>query len=175
MSNIVFVDENDNVIGFGSKKDAWSQGIRHRIVRVFILNSEGKVLLTQRGHTLESLPGRWNESAAGHVDEGEEYQSAASREVEEELGVRNVEVTEVGRFKSEETDESDKQKKRWTAVYVAEYDGDIHPSEREVAALKWMTPQEAYDWMQRAPEEFTEGCILGFRILIEKQIIIVQV
>lgn len=171
MANITFVNENDEVVGSGTKQDVWTKGIRHRIVRIFVLNSKNEVLLAQRGHTLESLPGRWNESAAGHVDEGEEYQIAAERETEEELGIANASVTEVGRFKSEEVDEPDKQKKRWTAVYVVRYDGEINPSEREVAALKWMSPKEAHAWMEKSPDEFTEGCILGFRMLIEAKIV----
>lgn len=173
MANITFVDESDVVIGSGTKQDVWTKGIRHRIVRIFVLNSKNEVLLAQRGHTLESLPGRWNESAAGHVDEGEDYQVAAVRETDEELGITNVPVSEVGRFKSEEVDEPDKQKRRWTAVYVVRYDGEVNPSEREVAALKWMSAKEAYEWMEKSPDEFTEGCILGFRMLIESKIVAV--
>lgn len=171
MARITFVDESDEVIGAGTKQDVWTKGIRHRIVRIFVLNSHGDVLLAQRGHTLESLPGRWNESAAGHVDEGEDYQTAAERETGEELGIAHARVEEVGRFKSDETDEPDKQKKRWTAVYVVRYDGELLPSTREVAATKWMSPKEAMEWMEREPSLFTEGCILAFKMLADKKVI----
>lgn len=171
MSNIVFVDDVDNVIGAGTKQDVWAKGIRHRIVRVYVLNSEGKMLIARRALHLSSLPGRWNESAAGHVDEGEEYLQAAIRETEEELGIKNAVVEEVSRFKSEETDEPDKKKNRYTMVYVLHYDGDINPSADEVAETKWLDPKELSEWIERSPDDFTEGFILGFQALISKGII----
>lgn len=173
MANIVFVDENDTVIGSGTKQEVWEKGIRHRIVRIFVFNSQDQVLLAQRGPTLASLPNRWNESAAGHVDEGEEYQDAAEREFTEELGIAGIQVVEVGRFKSEETDEPDKKKNRFTAVYIARHDGAVQPSPREVAATKWLSAKDAYEWMKRSPDDFTEGCILGFELLIERHIVII--
>ena len=36
MTNIVFVDENDNVIGAGTRREAVEKGIIHRIVRIFL-------------------------------------------------------------------------------------------------------------------------------------------
>ena len=39
--NITFVDENDNIIGSGTKKQAWENGNIHRIARLFVFNSKG--------------------------------------------------------------------------------------------------------------------------------------
>lgn len=166
MAKITLVDENDNVIGAGTQAEVWKTGTYHRIVRIFILNSRGQVLLARRGLTMRSLPGRWNESAAGHVDEGEDYQAAAERETQEELGVSGVAIKEVGRFKSNETDEPDKKKNRFTAVYIAHYDGEINPDSEEVAETKWISPNDLKQWLDESPHDFTEGCILGYKELV---------
>ncbi|MFM2381971.1 MAG: hypothetical protein RLZZ76_738 [Candidatus Parcubacteria bacterium] len=39
-----------------------------------------------------NMPGRWDNSAAGHVDAGEDYSRAVLREAEEEIGVRGITV-----------------------------------------------------------------------------------
>ena len=77
MVNITFVDEQDNVIGAGSKQEAWTKGIYHRVSRIFLFNSKGELLIQKRSDNCVSLPGRWDQSAAGHVDEGETYLEAA--------------------------------------------------------------------------------------------------
>src|SRR3989344_7013830 len=117
MPQITYVDEKDNVIGAGSKEDAWKNGIIHRIARIFLFNSKGELLITKRGDTLSSLPGRWDQSAACHVDEGEDYLTAAKRELEEEVEIKNVELTEKGKFFTDETDETGKIKKRFSMLY----------------------------------------------------------
>lgn len=168
---ITFVDEEDNVIGAGSKQESWETGVLHRVVRIYVLNSTGEMLLAKRGLSLASLPGRWQESAAGHVDEGEEYFEAAVRETEEELGISKSQLEEVSKFKSYDTDEPGKKKNRYNMVYVLHYDGNFDPDDREVAELKWMIPSEINTWIERAPDDFTQGFILGFRELIKKETI----
>lgn len=171
MAKITFVDENDNVAGAGTTDEVWKTGQRHRIVRVYVINSKGEILLARRGLTLRSLPGRWNESVAGHVDEGEEYQVAAEREAEEEQGISGIAIQEVSRFKSTETDEPDKKKNRWTAVFVAYTDGPFTSDPGEVAETKWVAPHDLAEWFKESPNDFTEGCILGFKELVKKGIV----
>src|SRR3989338_1117236 len=155
MTKITFVDEKDNVIGAGSKEEAWKNGIIHRIARIFLFNSKGELLITKRGDNLSSLPGRWDQSAAGHVDEGEDYPTAAKRELEEEVGVKNIELIEKGKFFTDETDETGKIKKRFSMLYTGNYDGEVKPSPREVSKIRWIDPKELNTWMEERPIEFT--------------------
>lgn len=168
MANIQFVDENDKPIGGGTKQEALAKGIRHRIVRIFLINSKGEVLIQKRGEHIFSLPGRWDQSAAGHVDEGEDYLEAACRELKEELGIEGVELKEVGRFYREETDET-QIKKRFNIVYSAPYDGEINFDKEEVSEVRWIAPNELQKWMDEHPDDFTQGCIRSFHEFIKKQ------
>ncbi|PIR63027.1 MAG: NUDIX hydrolase [Candidatus Pacebacteria bacterium CG10_big_fil_rev_8_21_14_0_10_42_12] len=83
------VDENDNVLGSVTRKEAHSDNtIIHRAVDIAITNSKNQILLQKRSMHKDTNPGFWSISASGHVTFGETYQQAAVRETEEELGVK---------------------------------------------------------------------------------------
>lgn len=165
MAKITFVDKDDNIIGAGSKEEAWKNGIIHRIARIFLFNSKGELLITKRADNLSSLPGRWDQSAAGHVDEGEDYLTAAKRELEEEVGVKNIELEEKGKFFTDATDETGKIKKRFSMLYIGHYDGEVNPNPREVSKIQWIYPEKLNAWMDEKPNEFTAGFIRNFKNL----------
>src|SRR6266481_4113351 len=114
MSDIMYVNERDEVIGAGPRMRALEEGIIHRVVRIFIFNSSGELLITRRSKNI-SLPDKWNESAAGHVDAGEEYDLASHRELEEEVGIKNIELRVIKKYYSEDLD-SNGLKKRFNML-----------------------------------------------------------
>ena len=58
------------------------------VVRVFIIDDSGKILLQQRSATSYIFPNLWDLAAAGHVDSGDTLKQAAERELLEEVGLR---------------------------------------------------------------------------------------
>ncbi len=160
---IVFVDGNDTVIGAGSMREAQEKGIRHRIARIFLLDSHGNVLVAKRAPHLHSQPGKWGESVSGHVDKGEGYYEAALREMQEEIGVTGIALRELGKFYSEGT-ERDMIKNRFNTVYEGTYEGTCSPNE-EVAEVRWLPKPALAQWMREKPEEFTQASIRAFEYL----------
>ena len=158
MANITFVDSNDTVIGYGPRAEAIKNALIHRIARVFLFNSKGELLIQKRSDSHASLPGRWDQSAAGHVDEGEDYAHAAERELHEEVGVGNVPLQESVKFYSEETDEP-KVKKRFNVLFVGNYDGASKIDNYEVSDTRWISLDDLQRWMNDKPEDFTQGFI----------------
>jgi len=156
---IAFVDEDDNVIGSGTKEQAWVDGNIHRIARLLVFNSKGELLIHKRSDKLANLPGKWDQSAAGHVDEGEDYLEAAKRELMEEVGIGGVELVEVGKFYQDEIDEDGKVKKRFNMLYEAMYDGEVNFDENEVSEIKWIQMDELKQWISEKPKELTQGFI----------------
>ena len=151
-----------------SKKEVWEKGIWHRISRIFLINSKGEILIQKRSIKKASLPGRWDQSAAGHVEEGETYEIAADRELKEETGVSGVVLKKIGSFKSQEIDEADKIKNRFNTMYVGTYDGDVNLDPDEVSETRWIAPAELEVWMEKSPNDFTEGFLLSFRKFVSE-------
>jgi isopentenyldiphosphate isomerase len=85
---LAVVDENDCVIEFCSRRTIHAAGLRHRAVHILVFNGEDQLFLQKRSMNKDMNAGLWDTSAAGHVDAGEDYDSCAIREVEEELGIR---------------------------------------------------------------------------------------
>ena len=161
--DVVYADENDNEIGSGSIGNAIDNGIAVRICRIFIRNDEAKLLIQKRSDNHLSLPGRWDQSAAGHVDAGETYEQAALRELKEEMGIIGVELTELNKFYTEETDES-KVKKRFNKIFMGIYNGKVTIDNDEVSDYEWIETAELERRMLQKPDSFTEGFIEAFKI-----------
>jgi isopentenyldiphosphate isomerase len=81
------VNENDEVIAVERRGDIHAQGLMHRAVHILLFNSRGELFLQKRSLNKDEQPGKWDSSAAGHVDSGEDYLDCACREIGEELGI----------------------------------------------------------------------------------------
>lgn len=81
------VDENDVVIGVKKRGEIHAAGLMHRAVHILLFNSGGELFLQKRSMSKDEQPGKWDSSAAGHVDSGEDYLACAQRELAEELGI----------------------------------------------------------------------------------------
>ncbi|MCE9585306.1 NUDIX domain-containing protein [Candidatus Nomurabacteria bacterium] len=90
MSNVVVVNDKDEIIGTMLKEEAHKSGVPHRIAVVYVENSQNEIIVQVR------TDGYLDHSSAGHVEEGESYEEAAKRELSEELGINGVELIYVG-------------------------------------------------------------------------------
>lgn len=84
------VDGQDRVVGQAPRREVHARHLLHRAVHVLIHNAEGQVFLQRRSLQKDTFPGCWDSSCSGHLDAGEDYLTAARRELGEELGCRNV-------------------------------------------------------------------------------------
>lgn len=81
------VDLDDRVIGKAPRREIHQKNLIHRSVHTFVFNPEGGLFLQKRSMNKDENPGFWDTSSAGHVDSGEDYLTAANRELKEELGI----------------------------------------------------------------------------------------
>lgn len=154
----MIVDEHDVPIGEASMDEAQAKGLYHRIVRINLEDSTGRILLQKRSATVNS-PNRWDHSAAGHVDADEEYMRAAERELQEELGI-SVKLEEVGEYQSRQT-YGNRVLNRFNRVYRAVIDADTHfiLQPEEVSEVKWLTRDEIRRLIKDAPDDVTDGIV----------------
>jgi len=156
---IQIVDENDKPIRGASKPEAWKKGLRHRIVRITIMDENGRMLLQKRADDLDLFPGRWDNSAAGHVDEGEDYETAAHRELTEELGLKDFKTETMGDYYIEVNYEW-RIMKRFTRSYKIVLSNplpEIKFSKSEVSEIRWASIEEIKNMLKDRPDEVTDG------------------
>ena len=166
MPKIVFVDKDDNVIGSGTGAEAREKGITYRIIRIFLFNSKGELLIQKRSKNVPS-PEKWDQSVGGHVDEGESYLEAAVRELNEEMGIKGIPLQEITKFYTENINGT-KTMKRFSTLYLGNYDGEINPNPEETSEVRWIALDELATWMKEKPEDFAHGFITAFNLYQER-------
>ncbi|MEM1085083.1 MAG: 16S rRNA (adenine(1518)-N(6)/adenine(1519)-N(6))-dimethyltransferase RsmA [Verrucomicrobiota bacterium] len=146
------VDEADQVTGQATRDEVHATGLLHRAVHVFAINDRGELLLQQRSQLKDVHPGVWDSSVAGHLDAGEDYLSAARREMEEEMGITEVEPEEVATLPPSEAT-------GWEHVrlYMVRWAGTPRFPCSEVEAVLWLPADEIDAWIGRRPEDFATG------------------
>jgi isopentenyldiphosphate isomerase len=144
---ITVVDEQDNLIGYFSYDEAIEKKMIRRASVVLIFDEMGRILVQKRS-THISNPLLLDKSTAGHVDEGETYHDAAIREMHEELGLQNFEITLVL--------ESCRMENFFYTLYKTTIPSDtvINFDPHEVDSIEWMTIQELEQKMLHSPELF---------------------
>ncbi|CAI5724779.1 unnamed protein product [Hyaloperonospora brassicae] len=92
---IVQVDEQDEIVGPISKKDAHIyNGVLHRAFSVFVFNARNELLIQKRAREKITFPGFWANTCCSHplftegeLDDGVGVKRAAIRKLEHELGI----------------------------------------------------------------------------------------
>ena len=147
------VNERDEVIGQKTRGEVHAEKLLHRAVHVFVFNTRGDLLLQQRSLFKDAHPGVWDSSVSGHLDAGEDYPSAAVRELDEEMGIRvDTPPEEIARIAAcEETG--------WEHVrlYRTLYNGRVSFPAAEVQAAAWFPLAEIEAWLATRPEDFASG------------------
>ena len=154
------VDEDDRVIGVEKRSVVHRRQLLHRAIHVFVFNSAGQLYLQKRSLTKDSSPGKWVSSCSGHVDSGEDYDTAALRELEEELGLFGP--SEFKRVFKEPA--SDRTGQEFVWVYHCKSEGPFTLDPQESSDGCWIGIDELAKWMQSSPRAFADS----FRYLWEK-------
>ncbi len=164
MADIEVVDEHDKVIDTVPYEEMVAKRLRHRVARIFLFDKEGRLYLQRRALTMRVAPGLRDQSAAGHVDPGEDYEQAAYRELEEELGIDNVTLNPLVHYYAEEAHPSGNLMRRFQEIYTGMYDGQpMTLDPYEVMDGKWISIPELEAWMSELPGEFTGAFIDAYR------------
>jgi 16S rRNA (adenine1518-N6/adenine1519-N6)-dimethyltransferase len=149
---LAVVDENDQVVGSERRDVIHRDDLLHRAVHIFALNKHGEIFLQKRSRLKDKCPGLWDSSAAGHVDAGEEYEACAARELEEELGLADQDIREVGKLGAHANT-------GWEHVrlYATLANGRIRFPCVEIEYGQWFSMEQIEQWVKAVPEDFAPG------------------
>jgi len=82
------IDENDNIIGEGTREEIHKNGLLHREVHVWIFNDKEEILFQRRAAGADNFPNLLDASVGGHVEIGDSYEKTALKELREETGIK---------------------------------------------------------------------------------------
>jgi len=152
---IQIVNTKNVPIGSGTMIDAWSKGLYHQIVRVILRDDNGNILLQKRGQTMEVYPNRWTDSASGHVDFNENPETAAERELYEELGL-TAQLKFIGIFLTRFIIE-DKKVNTYNLIFTGLIDSNatLNVDPIEVSDTRWFKIEKLKNGLLQNPETFT--------------------
>lgn len=157
---VQIVDENDHVVRTGDQHQARLHGWKVRIARIMVEDETGdNVLLQKRSLNNPLYPDRWDNSAAGHVDDGEDYLTAAKRELFEEIGIKTDHLIELGKYYNS-TKAGDYILNQFNQVY--KYVTKSTPNKlqkKEVSEVKWFSKSELKKLVKESPELCTNGVV----------------
>lgn len=86
------VDGNDEIITYKAKRTL-AVGDVSRVSAIWITNSKWEILLARRSLNKKNDAGKWWPSAAWTVEKDETYESNIIKEVWEEIGLKNLEIS----------------------------------------------------------------------------------
>ena len=150
------VDADDNVIAVKTRGEIHAQGLMHRAGHILVFNSRGELFLQKRSMTKDEQPGKWDSSAAGHVDSGEDYLGCARREIEEELGI----VTDGPMKPLFKLPASCLTGNEFCVVYRYLWDGPMVLHPEEIDDGQWVSPEEMDRRIESGDQSLTEALTL---------------
>lgn len=151
------VDEQDRVIGQAQRSVVHERGLLHRAVHIFVFNQAGQLLIQLRSARKDEFPNCYTSSASGHLDAGESYAAAASRELNEELGMQ-LSLEFVAKFAA-----GPELANEHTALYRAVADGIPAFDRSEIDDVSYRDLDAIADVIDREPERFASP----FRFLFD--------
>lgn len=144
------VDSEDRVLRAEARSVVHRDGLLHRAVHIFVFNTSGQLYLQRRSMTKDSAPGKWVSSCSGHVDSGEDYDTAAVRELGEEIGLH--EPVDMERVFKEDACAPTGNEFVW--VYRCSSEGPFRLDPEEVIDGKWIDISALNSWIEERPRDF---------------------
>jgi isopentenyldiphosphate isomerase len=159
---VAIVDEHNTVIGAASRREMRAKNLPHRSTYILVFNSQGALYVQKRTLTKDIFPGYYDPAAGGVVLAGESYEQGAVRELEEEMGIRDVPLTWLFDFYF-----TDERTRVWGGAFSCVYDGKMVLQEEEVEDVVLITIDEILRRVETEP--FTPDGLYVLRRYLEQR------
>jgi isopentenyl-diphosphate Delta-isomerase len=160
---VILVDEEDNEIGTMEKLEAHRLGLLHRAFSVCLFNDQGEMLLQKRALKKYHSPGLWTNACCSHPHKGESVLEAATRRLEEEMGI-SAEVEEIFSLTYRRELDQNMIEHEYDHVLFGRFNGTPNINKDEVADWKYLKSIEILNQIKLNPNEWTEW----FKIIMPK-------
>lgn len=133
------VDEAGNVTGTAPRSECHGNpALIHRCAHVVVYHPDGRMLLQKRSDDKDIQPGKWDTAVGGHLAVGEDFESGARREMNEELGLP-YDIPLEFLFDSQIRNEIESENVR---VFSAISEGPFNFNRNEISEVRFWTVKE---------------------------------
>jgi isopentenyldiphosphate isomerase len=158
------VDESDRVVGLAKRRDCHGNpALTHRTAHVVVYHPDGRLLLQKRSAAKDVQPGKWDTAVGGHLAPGEDYASAARREMAEELGLP-VDAKLDFLFKSSIRNSIESEN---VGVYATVSAGPFKFNPSEIDELRFWSKDELLERMAQGAPDFTPNLVVELKRLLK--------
>lgn len=150
------VDENNHVTGTAKRSECHGNpGLIHRTAHVVVYSEDGKILFQKRSRFKDIQPGRWDTAVGGHLMPGEDFETAARREMAEEIGIKkHLPLSFLFDMKIRNNIESENVR-----VFSTISSGPFSFPEEEIDELKFWTVPDILNELENNTGTFTPNLI----------------
>ena len=167
MQHVVLVNEQDQQIGTMEKMEAHRRALLHRAFSVFIFNGRGEMLLQRRSFSKYHSGGLWTNACCSHPGPGDALVEAAERRLKEELGF-STPLTKAFDFIYKAPFDNGLTEYEFDHVLTGIHDGEVHPNQEEVEAVRWMNTTDVSADLAARPALYTEWFKIAFQAFLER-------
>ncbi len=150
---LILVDEQDQVIGYGEKMEVHEKAQLHRAFSIFVMNDKNELLLQMRAVTKYHSGGLWANTCCSHPIKGEDQMTTVNRRLMEEMGF-SCELMPLFSFIYKAKLDKGLTEHELDHVYTGNYNGAPIPNPDEVGDWKWMNIEELKKDLQENPENY---------------------
>lgn len=156
MAEIVdVVDAENQVLRSVPRHVMRAQNLFHRASFIVIHDRNGFFYVQKRTPIKDYCPSMFDACCGGVMQSGEDATYSAYRELEEEMGIRNTPLKELGWFQYH-----DENNHVWGALFSCEYEGELQLQESEVEFVVRMS----FDEIMLAGKLFTPDSLYALKI-----------
>lgn len=123
-----------------------AENLKHAATHVVVRDPAGRIYIHRRTDTKDLYPGRYDFTAGGVLQAGEQPTESAVRELAEELGIVGVELVPLF-----EADYADEHTRFHAFCYECRWAGGIRWQPEEVAWGDWVTPHRLLEMLTELP------------------------
>ena len=168
-NELILVDLDDRVIGYGEKMEVHRKGLLHRAFSVFLFHGD-RLLIQQRAAGKYHCGGLWANTCCSHPHAGQLLQDAVQQRLMEECGITGVSLREAGCFVYRAVFPNGLTEYEMDHVFVGEYEGAFSPDPGEIAELRYVPLAELKKDMITNPEKYAPWFFTAIGIAEAKKI-----
>lgn len=164
VEEVVLLDEQGHAVGTQAKSEVHhTQTPLHLAFSCYLLDAEGRLLLTRRADGKVTWPGVWTNSCCGHPAPGETLTDAVRRRVQQELGLAVDDLRPVlptFRYRVEMADGTVENEMCPVLVATCPDPDALDPDPDEVGAAEWVPWTQFRDDVLAGRRDVSPWCAL---------------